>query len=125
MRMPVFILIATFLAATTARADDTAAIRKLIVEIDAGIKTNRARMLHILVINTDVAAATLEQEKARTGLSFGELYVAHSLALACHKNFDQIVALKSRGNSWAKIAQMHNVSLRGSTAALKQMLEGE
>jgi PIN domain nuclease of toxin-antitoxin system len=123
MRVPVFILMITLLSAAIARADDSAAINKLIADINAAAKTNKARILRIIVINTDVAASTLESEKSRTGLSFGDTYVAHSLAMASHKSFNQIVALKASGQSWAKIAQMHKVSLRGSAAALKKMLK--
>jgi hypothetical protein len=108
--------------AAMARADDSAAINRLIADINAAAKANKARILRIIIINTDVAGSTLEEEKSRTGLSLGEVYVAHSLAMASHKSFNQIVALKAKGQSWAKIAQMHNVSLRGSTAALKEML---
>ena len=43
--------------------------------------------------------------------------------MASHKSFAQIVALKTGGQSWAKIAQTHKVSLKGSTAALKEMLK--
>lgn len=118
----IFLMI-TLLSPATARADDSAAINKLIADINAAVKTNKARMLRIIVINTDVAAATLEQEKSRTGLSYGDVYVAHSLAMASHKTFTQIVALKTSGQDWAKVARMHGVSLRGSTAALKRMLE--
>ena len=107
----------------TAGVDDSAAIDKLIADINAAAKANKARMLRIIIINTDVAGPTLEQEKSRTGLSLGEVYVAHSLAMASHKSFNQIVALKAKGQSWAKIAQMHNISLKGSTAALKEMLK--
>jgi hypothetical protein len=123
MRAPVFIFMIAFLSANMARADDSAAINKLIADINAAAKTNKARMLKIMVINTDVAAATLEQEKSRTGLSFGEVYVAHSLAMVSQKSFNQIVALKAKGQSWAAIAQAHKVSLKGSTAALKEMLK--
>ena len=123
MRVHVFILMITWLSTAIISADDSAAIHKLIVDINAAAKTNKARILRIIVINTDVAASTLEQEKSRTGLSYGELYVAHSLAMASHKSFNQIVALKASGQSWAKIAQMHKVSLQGSTAALKEMLK--
>ena len=124
MRVPALILLMiTFLSATIARADNSTAINKLIADINAAAKANKARMLKIMVINTDVAASTLEQEKSRTGLSLGEVYVAHSLAMASHKSFNQIVALKASGQSWAKIAQMHKVSLQGSTAALKEMLK--
>ena len=123
MRVPVFILMITLLSTAMARADDSAAINKLIDDINAAAKADKARMLRIIVINTDVAASTLEREKSRTGLSYGDVYVAHSLAMASHKSFDQIVALKTSGQSWAKVAQMHKVSLRGSTAALKEMLK--
>jgi hypothetical protein len=123
MSVPVFILMITLLSTAIARADDSGAINKLIVDINTAAKTNKARILRIIVINTDVAASTLELEKSRTGLSYGDVYVAHSLAMASHKSFNQIVALKSGGQSWAKIAQMHKVSLRGSAAALKEMLK--
>lgn len=124
MKVPVSILMVTFLWVAVAHGDDNAAINKLIVEINAAAKTNKERMLRIIVINTDVAASTLEEEKGRTGLSYGEIYVAHSLALASGKSFKHIVALKTKGQTWAQIAQTHNVSLKGSTASLKEMLKG-
>jgi len=121
--MRVFILMITLLSVSMARADDTAGINQLIADINAAAKANKARMLKIIVINTDVAAATLESEKSRTGFSYGDVYVAHSLAMASRKSFDQIAALKTGGKSWARIAEMHQVSLQGSTAALKEMLK--
>ena len=124
MRVPVLILfLIALLLPNMARADDSAAINKLIASINAAEKTNKTRMLKIMVINTDVAAATLEEEKSRTGLSLGEVYVAHSLAMASKKSFNEIVALKAKGQSWAVIAQTHKVSLKGSTAALREMLK--
>ena len=124
MRLTALILFTiTLLSAATVRADDSAAINKLIAEINAAAKGDKPRMMRIIVINTDVAASTLELEKSRTGFSYGDVYVAHSLAMASHKSFNQIAALKASGQSWAKIAQTHNVSLRGSTAALKEMLK--
>jgi photosystem II stability/assembly factor-like uncharacterized protein len=124
MRAPALIFFAVALfSASSSRADDTTAINKLIADINAAAKANKARMMRIIVINTDVAAATLEQEKTRTGLSLGEVYVAHSLAMASHKTFSQIVAAKDGGQSWAKIAAANKVSLKGSTAALKEMLK--
>src|SRR5207248_1315174 len=80
-------------AAATAVTGDPKAIAKLIEDINAAIRTNKQRMLSIIVINTDVASATLEREKADTGLTFGDVYVAHSLALATKKKFSAIVAL--------------------------------
>ena len=72
MRVPALILLMiTLFSATIAGADDSTAINKLIADINAAAKANKARMLKIIVINTDVAASTLEQEKSRTGLSLG------------------------------------------------------
>ncbi len=108
---------------SSAGADDSTSINKLIADINAAAKANKARMLRIIIINTNVAGPTLEQEKSRTGLSLGEVYVAHSLAMASQKSFNQIVAMKAKGQTWAKIAQTHNISLKGSTAALQEMLK--
>ena len=103
--------------------DDSKAIAKLIREINAAARDDKRRMLSIIVINTNVAATTLEQQKARTGLSLGDIYVAHALSLATRKKFDSIIALKTGGRSWAEIARAHNVSLKGSTELLKEMMK--
>jgi len=112
-----------FLSVLPAPADDTRAIDKLISDINAAEKANPKRMLSIVIINTNVAGETLKKQKSQTRLSLGEIYVAHSLALASRKSFDQIVASKASGNSWTKIAQTNKVSLLGSTAALKEMMK--
>jgi hypothetical protein len=106
---------------STAVTADPKAIAKLIDDINAAARTNKQRMLSIITINTDVATSTLEQEKASTGLSFGEIYVAHSLALATQKKFNAIMALKKSGQSWAQIAKSHNVTLKGSSELIKEM----
>ena len=98
-------------------------IAKCIADIDAAARVDKQRTLSIIVINTDVAASTLEQQKARTGFSFGEVYVAHSLALATHKKFDAIAKLKLSGKTWEQIARDHNVTLKGSRELLRQIRE--
>lgn len=103
--------------------DDSKAIAKLVRDINAAAQKDKRRMLSIIVINTNVATTTLEQQKARTGLSFGDLYVAHALSLATRKKFDSIAALKTGGQSWAQIARAHKVSLKGSTELLKEMMK--
>lgn len=124
MRMPLLIpLMVALASAANAVSDESKGIQQLIDDINAGARTNKTRMVRILVLNTDVAAETLDAEKKRTGFSYGDIYVAHSLALATRKSFDQIAAFKRNGLSWAQIAQMHNCSLKGSTAALRQMLK--
>jgi len=121
MRKLVVIFLTTLLSVVVAAAEDAAAITKLIDDINAAVRTNKQRMLSIITINTDVAVSTLEEEKTRTGLSFGEIYVAHSLALATRKKFNTIVALKKAGQNWTQIAKSHNVRLKGSSELIKEM----
>jgi hypothetical protein len=102
-------------------AADPKAIAKLIDDINAAVRANKERMLSIIVINTDVAASTLERQKKETGMTFGDIYVAHSLSLATRKNFNAIAALYKSGQSWAQIAKSHNVSLKGSSELIKEM----
>jgi hypothetical protein len=106
---------------STAVKADPKAIAKLIEEINAAARTNKQRMLSIIVINTDVASATLEQEKAQNGLTLGDVYVAHSLALATGKKVNSIFALHKSGQTWAQIAKSLNVSLKGSSELIKEM----
>jgi hypothetical protein len=106
---------------TTAVAADPKAIAKLIDDINAAVRTNKERMLSIITINTDVAASTLEQEKTRHGLTFGDVYVAHSLALATKKKVSTIFSLHKSGKTWTEIAKAHNVSLKGSSELIKEM----
>jgi hypothetical protein len=102
-------------------AADPKAISKLIDDINAAARTNKERMISIIVINTDVATTTLERQKKETGLTLGDVYVAHSLALATKQKFSAIVALHKSGQTWAQIAKSHNVTLKGSNALIKEM----
>jgi hypothetical protein len=117
-----FVVVTLLLSAALAGADDARAIAKLVDDINVAARADKRKMLTIITINTDVATTTLEQEKARTGLTFGDIYVAHALSLATHKKFDAIVALKTGGQSWAQIARAHKVSLKGA-AELKAMMK--
>jgi hypothetical protein len=102
-------------------AADPKAIAKLIDDINAAARTNKDRIVTIIVINTDVAATTLERQKKETGLTLGDVYVAHSLALATKKKFSSIIALHKSGQSWAQIAKSHNVTLKGSSELIREM----
>jgi hypothetical protein len=108
-------------AGATAVAADPKAIAKLIDDINTAARTNKERITSIIVINTDVATTTLERQKKETGLTLGDVYVAHSLALATKKKFSAIIALHKSGQSWAQIAKSHNVTLQGSSELIKEM----
>lgn len=108
-------------AASRVKQNDPAAIARLIDDINAAARKNKQRMLSVIVINTDIAASTLEEEKARYGLTLGDVYVAHSLALATRKKASVMFAAHKAGQTWAHIAKLHNVSLKGSSELIREM----
>ena len=60
---------------------------------------------------TGVPVATLQAERASTGLGWGSLEKAHLLANASGQSFDNIVALHQGGQGWGKIARDNNLKL--------------
>src|SRR5215467_15549661 len=60
---------------------------------------------------TGVPVATLQAERASTGLGWGSLEKAHLLANATGQSFDSIVALHQGGQGWGKIARDNNLKL--------------
>ena len=121
MKKSVVILLTTLFSAAIAAAEDAASIAKLIEDINAACRSDKQRMLSIITINTDVSTSQLEREKSETGMTFGDVYVAHSLSLATKRKFSAIVALHKSGQSWAQIAKSHKVTLKGSRELIKEM----
>jgi len=60
---------------------------------------------------TGVPVATLQAERASTGLGWGSLEKAHLLANATGQSFDNIVALHQSGHGWGKIAHDNGLNL--------------
>jgi hypothetical protein len=60
---------------------------------------------------TGVPVATLQAERASTGLGWGSLENAHLLANATGQSFDNIVALHQGGQGWGKIAHDNGLKL--------------
>jgi hypothetical protein len=60
---------------------------------------------------TGVPVATLQAERASTGLGWGSLEKAHLLANASGQSFDNIVAAHQSGQGWGKIARNNGLKL--------------
>jgi hypothetical protein len=92
-----------------------ASINQMIASLNADAQKpgGPERVLKSISASTHTPVATLEKEKAKSGLSYGDLYIAHAIAGAAGKSFDQVTALKTKGKSWDKIANENNVSLDG------------
>ena len=115
MKMKNFFLTVVILLFATAVRLEAASIRQTIASINADAQKpgGPERVLKSISASTHIPVATLEKEKAKLGLSYGDLYVAHAIASAAGKKFDEIVKLKTQGQTWDKIADANNVSLGG------------
>jgi len=76
-----------------------------------GTAASRGADLARISDETGVPVATLQAERASTGLGWGELEKAHLLANASGKSFDEIVALHNGGEGWGQIAHDNGLNL--------------
>ena len=58
---------------------------------------------------TSVPMRKLIEQQAETGLSYGELLVANSIASQSQQSFSQVVALRAQTRSWGELARQLNV----------------
>jgi MinD-like ATPase involved in chromosome partitioning or flagellar assembly len=116
-RKSLFVILAILLSSMAVRADDAADLEKVIAMLngDAEKEGGKTAVLQKISRETKVPVATLEAQKARTHLSYGEIFAANSIASGARKSFDQIAALKAQGQSWRQIVRDNRVSMvRGS-----------
>jgi hypothetical protein len=76
-----------------------------------GTVASRAANVDRISAETGVPAATLQAERASTGLGWGGLENAHLLANATGQSFDSIVTQFRAGNGWGKIAHDNGLNL--------------
>jgi hypothetical protein len=109
------------LLSMTAAAVAAPTIKQTVASInaDASKPGGPERVVKSISKSTGVPAATLESQKASTGLTYGDIFAAHSIAKASGKNFAEIAALKKKGQTWDQIADANGVDIGGkkTTAA--------
>jgi hypothetical protein len=95
------------------RANDAKNLERTAAKINEHTKTQeqQTEVLTKISDETGVPVATLKAERSRTGLGYGDLFIANSLASATGKTFDEIAALKAGGQGWGKIAKSYQVKL--------------
>lgn len=121
MKMKTFCLTLLVLVSVIVVGVNAASINSTIAKInaDANKPGGPEQALKSISASTNVPVATLEKQKAKSGLSYGDLFIAHSIAKAAGKNFNEIAALKASGQSWDTIADANNVSLDGKKKSVK------
>lgn len=58
----------------------------------------------VVSAQTGVPIATLKAQQAETGLSYGELLVADSLAVGSGNSFARILRMRSKTQTWAELS---------------------
>ena len=76
-----------------------------------GTVASRAANVDRISAATGVPVATLQTERASTGLGWGSLENAHLLANATGQSFNDIVAQHQGGQGWGKIARDNGLNL--------------
>jgi gas vesicle protein len=68
---------------------------------------------------TGVPVETVKKQRAATGLSFGDLLVANSLASGSGKSFNEIMRIKAKTQGWSELAKQLNINIDSVTARLR------
>jgi Na+-translocating ferredoxin:NAD+ oxidoreductase RnfG subunit len=102
------------LVAAMACGLSAATLNQTIASINADAKKDPAKAMQSISASTKVPVATLEKEKAKhANFSYGDLFAAHTIAKSSGKSFEDVAALKAKGDTWDKIADSVGVSLDG------------
>jgi hypothetical protein len=114
MKMKTFFVTLVFLLAITAIRISAATLNQTVASINADAKKpgGPAKVLQSISKSTGIPVATLEKETA-TGMTYGDVFAAHSIAKAAGKSFDEIAAMKKKGQTWDQIAEANKVDLSG------------
>jgi lipoprotein-anchoring transpeptidase ErfK/SrfK len=121
MKLKRIFLTLIVLAAVAGVGVKASSVQKTIANVnaDANKPGGPEQVLKSISASTHVPVATLEKQKAKSGLSYGDLFIAHSIAKASGKSFEEIAAMKTKGQTWDKIAEDNNVSLDGKKVVKK------
>jgi hypothetical protein len=68
---------------------------------------------------TKVPVEILKKQRAGTGLTYGQLLVANSLASGSAKSFDQILVLRAKSRNWSQLAKKLHIGIGSIVARLK------
>jgi hypothetical protein len=99
--------------AAVSLAADSAALRTAIANLDShsDVELQGFALISTAVsMQTNVPVETVRRQHSITGMSYGELLIANTLAKTSGKSFDAIMAMKSKSRSWGELAGKVGVS---------------
>jgi hypothetical protein len=113
-------------ASTTLSASDKASFRNALTRFDAQSGTivdGYELVVPAVKLQTNVPTETLRRQHEVTRLTYGELLVANSLANGSGKKFNDIIALKNKGQSWTQISKQLGINIDSVSARLTKAEE--
>jgi len=103
-------------------ATENTTLGKAIASLDAKTGTvvdGFALMPTAVSWQTKVPTEVLKKQRASSGLTYGQLLVANSLAAGSGKSFNQILALRAKTRDWTQLAQNLHVNVNSIVARVK------
>lgn len=90
------------------------------IDREASDPAGEERVLTRLSGDLGVSTQTLKQQREQSKLSYGNLFIANSLAKSSNTSFSQIAAERESGKGWGKIAKDHNLKLGDVVSGAKK-----
>ena len=106
----------------TAVTNDNTALGIAVAQLDAkaGTVVDGYALMPVAVSwQTKVPVEVLKKQRTTSGLTYGQLLVANSLATGSGKSFDQILKLRAKNQNWSQLAEKLHVGVGSIVARVK------
>ena len=106
----------------TAVTNDNTALGIAVAQLDAkaGTVVDGYALMPVAVSwQTKVPVEILKKQRTTSGLTYGQLLVANSLATGSGKSFDQILKLRAKNQNWSQLAEKLHVGVGSIVARVK------
>lgn len=106
----------------TAVTNDNTALGIAVAQLDAkaGTVVDGYALMPVAVSwQTKVPVEVLKKQRTMSGLTYGQLLVANSLATGSGKSFDQILKLRAKNQNWSQLAEKLHVGVGSIVARVK------
>jgi hypothetical protein len=100
---------------------ENANLRKALTRLDAkATKTVEGWSLIATAVSwqTKVPVELLKKQRAMSGLTYGQLLVANSLASGSGKSFEQVLVLRAKSRNWSQLAEDLRISVKSIVGRL-------
>jgi hypothetical protein len=112
-------------AAASNRRSENPSLAKALAELDSQAGTfvqGYSLIAEAVALQTQLPAAKIKAQRSATGMGFGDLLVANSLAKGSGKSFNEILSMKAKSGTWDLLAtklsiDMNSVVARARAAA--------